>query len=294
MGFFSKLFGLSSQASTKTPEPAAPSQPAVAATRTKTKKIGPHKLTFWPDFVEKDSLELPLGELLPIYVYDSSSLGWRAKGDKIKLEVLLGDAKLKSKANGAIVDTVESNAMCFLYKGKPIGVKFNSRFTAEAAYERGIKLFVQGEVGGKLRNYPGITEVFVNMPRSWGDQIDAIKEAAFKADAKAKGIGEGAELIAYNEWDPEDYEELLSREEWEFEDVQLAYLPVPKGSKAKPHITLTSKQGILISRVTARNWGYHPLAEAMERHTNFYATAQRRGSVSGDGHMGYHIKLWCW
>lgn len=293
MGFFSKLF---KRTSSRKPETAHPTnQPHQTGTANSSKKRNrDQRVSTWPGFNRKATLVLDSEDLCGIYVYYPSVLEHLKEGDEVTLEVLLGDTQLESTVTGGIVETLETDAMCFLYEGKPVGVLFDARDTSKTAYDEGVELFVKAEIGAPSELYPEMNQVLVHMPFSMLDRLHAIETASFEADARANGVSEDAELIEFNEWDAEDYAELIDQPLWEFNDVEFAYLPVPKGSKAKPHITLKSVDGIFISRITARNRIYRSLARAIDEYTNFYVIAQRYGQIDGDGKVGYHIYLWCW
>lgn len=293
MGFFSKLFKRTSSRTPETIEPTSQPYKAGGASSSKKRDRG-QRVSTWPDFNRKSTLVWDSEDLCSIYVYYPSVLEHLKEGDEITLEILLGDTQLESTVTGGIVDTVETDAMCFLFEGKPIGVLFDARDFSKMAFDEGVELFVKAVIGEPSELYPEINQVLVRMPSTFLGRIHTIERASFEADARANGVSEDAELIEFNEWDEEDYAELIDQPLWEFNDVEFAYLPVPKGSKAKPHITLTSVDGIFICRITARNPIYRSLARAISEYSNFHVIAQRYGRIDGDGKVGYHIYLWCW
>ena len=193
-----------------------------------------------------------------------------------------------SKKSGSKVDTrSEDDAVCLLYRGRPVGVIFFGKSHVKRAYKRGIQLQAKATVGKQLPSYGNIRELTLHLPYSQ----DRTRHLIDNYDLMRKIPG-SAKWLRFNEWDEEDYEQIKGRNRWAFETARFEYSPVPKGSTAKPHILASSADGRKIFRLTARNPAYKNLAAALESSNHFIVFAHRRVSLSDD--VGYSIELAHW
>lgn len=271
MGFFARLFG-KKQTSEK---------PAKQSVR------GNARLAPWPQKPLDKTLELPDESGFTLYVYDDSAFSSAKYGDDIQVEFFAGEAYLKSKKSGSEIDTRESDAVCLLHRGHPVGVIFFGKEHAKFAYTNGIRLLANATVGEELPEHGNIRGLTIHLPDSWTKTRRLIEN--YELNKRIPGT---AQTILFNEWDEDDHEQLRDRAKWVFEDANLEYLPVPKGSSAKPHIIATSTDGRKIFRLTARNSVYREVASAMESSSNYVILAERHESY--EGLVGYRIQLAHW
>lgn len=273
MGFLSKLLGLQ-QAKPK-PQKREPAR-----------KNG-NFLKPWPAKPQTKILELPGGYDRTLYVYDDSPFSTAKRGDTIQVEFFPGEATLLSKKSGSAVDTHKDAAVCLLHKGRPVGVVFDYRNDVRLAYDKGIRLLATATVGRQLPDYGNIRALTLHLPTSRSTTRQLIEN--YEVNSK---VPKSAQRIQFNEWDEQDFEQLTGRSSWAFENARLEFLPVPKGSSAKPHILASSAEGRKVFRLTARNSVYKDVASAIESSAEFLILAERR--TAGDGRVGYNITLAHW
>lgn len=292
MGFFARLFGSSTDGRKQRDDvikvvprtqPLSPSASAGSRAVRNAKAKG-HSLTPWKDVPVAKSIVLPSERDANVYVYDSSSFNDRKFGEAIELTLFPGQASMKSTATEARWSTREGG-VCLLYNERPIGFTRGIDLQqVRKAHNRGIRVKVSARIGTWMDGYDGIKDIQVFIPRDRGYLDKAIT-------ASVAGIPESASRIDYNEWDKKDFEALKAKKKWDFPNAMLEFLPVTKGSTAKPVIEVRSKDGVVISRVTGRNGYYSALKEAADTADRIHVTAVFK---SGSEYQGYAISIWYW
>lgn len=116
MGFFARLFGT---------KRSSDRQPAQGVQRHGRSKLEP-----WPSKPLDKVLELPGETSFTLYVYDDSPFSNARNGEDIQVEFFPGEAHLVSKKSGSEVDTRESDAVCLLHNGKPVGQSSSVEITS--------------------------------------------------------------------------------------------------------------------------------------------------------------------
>ncbi|OHO30405.1 hypothetical protein HMPREF2656_00170 [Corynebacterium sp. HMSC034B08] len=240
----------------------------------------------WPTTSLDKTLELPGGFDRVLYVYDDAPFSNAQRGDVIKIEFFPGEARLCNKKTGSEVDTRADQATCLLHNGKPVGVIFDDKEDVKLAYNKGIRIFATATVGARLREHGNVRALTLHLPsgRRTTRQLIELHEVNSR-------IPSNAQRIQFNEWDEDDFRDISHKPRWIFENVTLSFLPVPKGSSAKPHIQ-ASADGLKLFRLTARNSAYREVVTAISSNDSFIVLAERR--QPREGLVGYQITLICW
>ncbi len=268
MGFFQRIFG-------------------GGENKVRKQDVSPHSLTPWNDVRINRTVVIDGDSPRTVYVYDSGPLSNVNAGQIIEMDAFRGDAAMRSVHTGTFSSTDDRSDTCLMYDGQAVGFVSLPLGEVRKAADTGLALKIRCRVEGMLAGYSGVKEVVAFLPQRVyaSDIID--QDNALKA-----GVPANAESVEYHEYDEADYQDLLPRDEWEFMGARLQYLPVPEGSRAKPHVAVVSDEGMMISRVTARNSYYKDLVTAMDAATNFYVSARRW--TRHDGQPAYRIVVRYW
>ena len=238
----------------------------------------------WPIATPKYAVTINGQEERQIYSYDSSPLKGVRKGQVVTVELFRGDGAMVSTCTGYYADTKDRHDCIVLYEGRPIGfIAFPVEKLRRAA-EMGYAIMLSAKCYGPLEGYPGIKEMRALVPHRFY-LVDWIPGAE-----DDRPLRERENYFHYNEYDEADFRNLITKYEWDFEDARLEMIPTPAKSSAKPHIGVYSKEGMLISEVTARNSCYKKLIEFMEQYDSFRVVAKRVTSEI-DGTLWYSIEI---
>ena len=218
-----------------------------------------------------------------VYVYNADIVRDLRKGQKIVLTPYLGEGNIYSTVTGTKYSSKENCQTFLQYNGSVIGVARINKSDIKALAKMGIALNFQGECLGDLKGYNGVKNIVVYAPEH------LYFYDFFIASLQQKGIC--VKEFDYNEYDEDDYAALTSKKYWEFPDAVIKILPVPKGSKAKPHILLESNSGRKISEVTGKNASYYnELRQIAESNVKVFIYA-RRFYLEEKDIDAYHIHI---
>ena len=243
--------------------------------KNKTKEVpkkGEHNLIPWVLPMPQYEVIISGDKERDIFSYDSGPLKGIRKGQVVTVELFRGEGSMTSTDTGYFHDMQEYNDCIVLYEGLPIGfIKFPVDKLKRAA-ELGYAIKLNAKCYGMLEGYNGIKKMAALVPEYFylHDWIPGVEDD--------RPIWKRENYFKYNDYDEEDYANLTSRYEWEFEDAQIRMIPTPPKSTAKPHIGVYSSDGTLISEVAAKNGYYSKLLQYMESYGSFDVFATRNVS----------------
>lgn len=219
-----------------------------------------------------------------IYVYNTEPLKGVRKGQTITVDIYRGDATLYSKHSGNTASSNEYDDVVVMYNNEPIGFAAFSRDKTINAAQMGYQFRMKAKCYGMLKDYPGVKEMKLIAPKPFY-LVDWIPGAQ-----DDRPIWEKDEYIRISESEPEIIKNLALKDKWVFLDAKMKYMPVEKGSQAKPHIGIFSNDEMLIAELDARRSDYKRLSDYMTTYSEFTVKATRKKSSFNDSSF-YSIEI---
>lgn len=202
------------------------------------------------------------------YIYDHRPLVGVRVGQEIIVEAFRGKTKLISTITGYENECGDGLDIALMYNGVIFGSARIDTEKVKLAAEHGYALMFRARADGLLPEYGNILNLNVYCPQK-------LILHGLIPDVDDRPLAEREYVFTYNLYKPEEFVPLATRDKWQLDRVTLEFLPVPKGSKAKPHIAVRMEDGTIISDVSANRPFYKSLVEFMKTYSSFKLTAER-------------------
>lgn len=283
MGFIERSLNKAVKRSIKGALKPKPRKRATGKSTTSLSNQRPYNLKPWDILAPEHEIVFPLEFERKVYVYDSGPVSRLRMGEQIILEAFRGDGSMKSVHTGTMRTNGEFDDTIMLYNGVPIGFAEIPREKVKAAAKMGYALKFHGACCGFVPGYNGVKNIVISCPRRiyLYDCIPGAKDD--------RPLSMRDDAIVYNEYDEEDYINLVTRDKWTFRGAKMEIVPPPPKSQAKPHVRLVSSRGVKISEVAAKNHYYGQMVHLAETFRKFDVKATRR--ITDDGRAYYHIEV---
>lgn len=225
----------------------------------KPDKEARYRLTPWKTAKELTPVDFSGDRDRKLYVYNANPFAGHSVGDSFELEIFPGSASITSPYTGTSAQT-DSHDCCFMYAGEPVGFATFSRDIVKTAFKRCKKIKVKALFAGWYTENE-IPEIVFYIKDS-----GTLKRWQYIQSATARDVPINADVINLYV----DDESVLEATEApkKIKGATVVLEEAGPGSKAKPHFVVRTKDGELITRVTARSTKYATFENIGNRQPN--------------------------
>ena len=224
---------------------------------------------------------------MTLYVYDPRPFANVAVGQRLELETVRGDVGMTSQFTGETWHTKKENDVAIAYNGIIVGIsRLDSKVIKEAA-KKGYSVFVAARCDGYLQDFDNMKEINLYVPYDMDVNTPIERDKARQLGAR--GIIDIKRITLIEE---SHYQELATRNYWEFPHAKMELVHIEGKPKAKPSLGIYSEDGKLFMTVGNRRKLYAELLDLNEQYNEFYFFAYRKDSY--DGRAYYDVDLLYW
>lgn len=222
-----------------------------------------------------------------LYVYNPQPFENVAVGQRLELETVRGDVGMTSQFTGETWHTKKENDVAIAYNGIIVGIsRLDGKAVKEAA-KKGYSVFVAARCDGYLQSFGNMKEINLYVPYDMDVNTPIERDKARQLGAR--GI---VDIKRITLTDESHYQELATRNYWEFPHAKMELVPIEGKPKAKPNLEIYSEKGKLFMTVGNRRKLYGELLDLKEQYSEFYFFAYRKDSY--DGRAYYDVDLLYW
>ena len=223
---------------------------------------------------------------ITLFVYDPEPFDDVAVGQRLELETVRGDVSMTSPTTGDIWQTRKENDVAIAYRKKIVGIAHLDGKKVKEAARKGYAVYVAARCDGYL---PDLNIKDINLYVPWPFEVNIPIEKDKARQLGARGMIDVKRIILSDE---AHYQELATRNYWEFPHAKMSLIPNEGKSRAKQSLGVRSEDGKLFMTVGPRRKLYAELLELDEQYEEFYFFAYRMAGYDDSAYYVVDLIYW--